>query len=603
MDLQEFLTQTQNDVQMEINNRIVAADQNYPYAELVFTNIVMNYMAEIGMTNEPVECHFHARGRNNAILRLSGYSISDEFDQLDLFVSIYKGADKLIRITNSEAKKVAEQSLKFFQHCCTGKMSEKVDVANESYELILTLEGSYKKLDSVRIFVITDAVSEAKRFKNREEQGITISLEVMDIERLFRHWAEGKPRDELLIDFKEISGNILPCVYVPGEMEEYDYALTAIPGNTLRFAYEKYGPRLLESNVRSFLSVTGKVNRGIRDTLREQPERFMAYNNGIVLTVDEAHIERTDDGIPGLSWVKGMQIVNGGQTTASLYFTKKKYKDTDLSRVRVSAKVIILNIDDPEKEEKLIADISNYANSQNSVRRSDLQSNKPYHIEIEKLANSIVCPDGVGLWFYERSTGSYKTKLTKEGTTPVKLKRLKKDIIPTWRKVTKTDLAKFLNSWEQNPHIVSLGAQKNFLKYMDEIMDENGNLKIEKPDADEFKKMIVKTILFKKTLPKIRQDFSTVNSPHNITIYLISVFSMLYGDKFNFKKVWLEQDISDRLLSQLRKWAIDVNNTIQKSSEGKLISEWAKKEDCWIAVKNRPYAKIEDSIPEIIYEY
>ncbi len=602
MELQEFLSQTQNEIQMEISNRIAAADPKYPYAELVFTDIVMNHMSEIGMTNEPTECHFSARGKNNANLRLSGYSFSDEGDQLDLFVSIYKGSDQLVKIANSETKKMAEYCLKFFLQCCTGKLSEKIDVTNDVYNLVITLEGSFTRLDRVRVFVITDAIADAKQFKNREEQGIKISLEVMDIERLFKHLSEGKPRDELVIDFEEISGSILPCVYVPGEMEEYDYALTAIPGNTLRFAYEKYGPRLLESNVRSFLSVTGKVNKGIRDTLRNQPERFMAYNNGIVLTVDEAHISRTEDGIPGISWVKGMQIVNGGQTTASLYFTKDKFKETDLSLVRVPAKIIILNIDDQDREEELIADISNYANSQNTVRRSDLQSNKPYHIEIEKLADRVICPDGVGQWFYERSSGSYNTKLAREGTTPAKLKRLKKDIIPTWRRITKTDLAKFLNSWEQKPHIVSLGAQKNFLSYMDDLMDENGNLMIERPNVEEFKKMIAKTILFKRILPKIRQDFPTVNSPHNITIYLISVFAMLYSNSFDFQKVWQEQNISDRLIDQLRHWAIEVNNGIQESSKGKLISEWAKKEECWIAVKNRVYDEVRIGIPEIIYK-
>lgn len=45
----------------------------------------------------------------------------------------------------------------------------------------------------------------------------------------------------------------------------------------------------------------------------------------------------------GIAWLKGLQIVNGGQTTASLYFTKKKYPDTDLSRVRVPAKISVLS--------------------------------------------------------------------------------------------------------------------------------------------------------------------------------------------------------------------------------------------------------------------
>src|SRR5690606_27308590 len=136
---------------------------------------------------------------------------------------------------------------------------------------------------------------------SREVNGKTIKLEVMDIERLHRHLSEGKPRDELVVNFEEVSGGALPCVYIPCQKkDEYDYALTVIPGEALRFIYEKYGARLLEANVRSFLNATGKVNKGIRDTLRDAPERFMAYNNGIVVVADEAHLGKTADGGAGI---------------------------------------------------------------------------------------------------------------------------------------------------------------------------------------------------------------------------------------------------------------------------------------------------------------
>ena len=181
-----------------------------------------------------------------------------------------------------------------------------------------------QNLDQIRIYVLTDRRARTKNFKAREIQGKTVKLEVMDIERLHRHWSEGKPRDEIVVNFEEICGSALPCVYVPGDMADYDYALTVMPGEALRFVYDKYGERLLEANVRSFLSVTGKINRGIRDTLRSAPEQFMAYNNGIVLIADELRLSRTPDGSPGILWLKGMQIVNGGQTTASLYFTKRQ---------------------------------------------------------------------------------------------------------------------------------------------------------------------------------------------------------------------------------------------------------------------------------------
>lgn len=176
---------------------------------------------------------------------------------------------------------------------------------------------------------------------------------------------------------------------------------------------------------------TGKgVNVGIQSTLRSSPERFMAYNNGIVMVADEIRLGNSRDVATGIAWIKGLQIVNGGQTTASLYFTKKKYSEVDLSSVRVAAKIIVMRVQDPAKEEALVSDISRFANSQNAVRQSDLSANKPFHVEIEKISRTVYCPNGVSQWFYERAAGSYNTLLAREGTTPAKLKKIK-DAIPT----------------------------------------------------------------------------------------------------------------------------------------------------------------------------
>jgi hypothetical protein len=248
-----------------------------------------------------------------------------------------------------------------------------------------------------------------------------------------------------VVNFEEICCSALLCVYVSGDMADYDYALTVMSGETLRFVYDKYGERLLEVNVRSFLSVTGKINRGIRDTLRSALERFMAYNNGIVLVADELHLGRALDGSPGILWLKGMQIVNGRQTTASIYFTKRRYPEVDLRKVRVLAKIIVLKAQDSSNEEGLIADISKYANSQNAVRQSDLSPNKPFYVELAKLSLSTYCPDGVGCWFYERAAGSYKVMLNRAGSTPARLRQIR-EAIPNARKITKTDLAKYLNA-------------------------------------------------------------------------------------------------------------------------------------------------------------
>ena len=600
MELQEFLIQTQSDVKAEISERLTINDGASIYHESVFSEIVMEHMADIAMTFPDYEiCHYTAK-LNNANLRLSGYAFSEDADQLDLFVCIYKGSDDLVSIPDSETKTAAEQCSRFLTNCVNGKLISILDKSSEAYEFALAIKEGYEKIDQIRIYVLTDGQSKAKNFKSREEQGKTITLEVMDIERLHRHWSEGKPRDELVVNFDQVSGGALPCVYVPGEKIDYDFALTFIPGEALRILYGKYGARLLEANVRSFLSATGKVNKGIRDTLRNDPERFMAYNNGIVIVADEVHLAKITDGDGGVGilWIKGMQIVNGGQTTASIYFSKKKNPEIDLRRVRVPAKIIVLKRSDATLEEKLISDISRYANSQNSVKQSDLSANKPFHVEIEKLSLSTYCPDGIGRWFYERASGSYNTMLSLEGTTAAKLRDIKA-AIPSYRKITKTDLAKFLNTWDNKPHIVSLGSQKNFDRFMQAFNEQDQDIEeLHKViDVATYKKMIAKAIIFKKTNSIVRPMFPAFQG--NIVIYLISLLSFRSEGKVNFELIWNKQDISLELRNQLQIWAKEINAVLYQSSEGRMISEWAKKQECWEKVKNSEYSKISDNIPEL----
>ena len=596
MELLEFLKQTQTEVKAEIGERMGVAGGAYPYPESVFAEVVMQHMSEVGMTFDYEVCHYAAKV-GNANLRLSGYAISEDADQLDLFVCIYAGTEDLTSITDTETKTAAEQCLRFLAQCAEGRLAGTMDESNDAHALALTIQQCYQDLDQIRIYVLTDRQAKSKNFKSREIQGKTVRLEVMDIERLHRHWSEGKPRDELVVSFEEVSGGALPCIYVPGTDIDYDYALTVIPGEALRFVYEKYGARLLEANVRSFLSSTGKVNKGIRETLRSAPERFMAYNNGIVVVADEAHLGKTADGGPGILWLKGMQIVNGGQTTASIYFSKKKSPEIDLRSVRVPAKVIILRNPDPVAEEALISDISRYANSQNSVKQSDLSANKPFHVELERLAASTYCPDGVGKWFYERAAGSYNTMLARDGTTPARLKHLKEVVTPPARRFTKTDLAKYLNAWAQKPDVVSLGLQKNFERFMEDVAksEEAGSGKL--PDLAAYKAMISKAIIYKKTSALVRPMFPAFQG--NVATYTVAMLAKMAGDRIDLEKIWARQDLSPELRAQIQAWARETNDVLHRSANGRMISEWAKKPECWADVQAGSYSAPAADIPEL----
>ena len=588
MNLPEFLRETQATVRSQMRDGAL-------YGELVFSGIVMDHMSDIGMTFEPVECYYEGKV-GHANLRLSGYSLSEENDQIDLFVSLYANVDIPTPVPDSETKTAVEQCLRFLSLCAEGKMAPKLDPSSDVRSLAETLQAIYDDLEQIRVYVITDRVAKSKSFKTRDIGGKAVRLEVMDIERLHRHWSEGKPRDELVVDFAEVSGAPLPCVFVPSENDDYDYALTAIPAEALRLLYEKFGSRLLEANVRSFLSVKGKgVNAGIQNTLRSAPERFMAYNNGIVIVADEMRLGKLGDGSAGIAWLKGLQIVNGGQTTASIYFAKKKYPDTDLSRVRVPAKIIVMRAQDSAKEEALVSDISRFANSQNAVRQSDLSANKPFHVEIEKLSRSVYCPDGVCQWFYERASGSYNTLLAREGTTVAKLKALK-DAIPAARRITKTDPAKYITAWDKKPDIVSLGSQKNFDKFMAGLTPADGQ-EAPLPTVADFKAMISKAMIYRNTQKLLRPMFQAFQA--NITAYTVSLVAEKLGDRIDLDKIWSKQAISPELLAQIAVWAREVNDVLHSSSGGKMVSEWAKRPECKEAVMGASYSAPATSIPEV----
>jgi hypothetical protein len=576
MELIDFYHATRSRVRSEVSDRIAAGDGPFPSEELVFAEIVMEHLADAGLCDEPQVQHYEAKV-GNANVRMTGYALADDHTQLDIFVSLYLGGDELQPVTGTAIQAVARQGLQFLMNAARGRLGKVMDASNPALGLVMAAEEAWAELDQVRLFVMTDGQTDKKRFSGAEIEGKLVAIEVMDIERLYRHSAAGKPRDELTINFVETIGTALNCVYVPDPDADYDFALTAIPGEVLRALYERYGQQLLEANVRSFLGVTGKHNKGIASTLREEPEHFMAFNNGLVIVADEAKFERSESGEVGIGFMKGFQIVNGGQTTASIYFTKRRVPDINLAHVRVPAKIIILRADGQADREKLVSDISRYANSQNAVKNSDLSANRPFHVQLEKIANTTYLPDGVGRWFYERAAGSYNVLLAREGSTPARLRKLKESIPPS-RKLSKNDVAKYIQTWRLLPQIVSLGGEKNFKALMDDL-DDNPDLVPDTLAAPWFKELIAKAIIFRTIHSMVRKMFPQGQA--NVAAYLTSIVASRLGDQLNLDRIWLRQGISDQFRTMLAEWAAITFNAMVERANGRQIPEFAKRPECW----------------------
>jgi hypothetical protein len=212
---------------------------------------------------------------------------------------------------------------------------------NDTYEFAITVNKEKENIRNVRICALTNGLVKPIPLKNLVVGNSEISFAIWDIDRLYRCVTSGKMRETIEIDFEKKYSLTIPCIENTIS-NKYSVYLAIISGELLAALYDEYRDRLLEKNVRSFLQVKGAVNKGIRDTLREEPDMFLAYNNGISITAESVEIVRDDNGKPSIRKIRDMQIVNGGQTTASIFNASKDKKlPADLSKVFVQMKMLL----------------------------------------------------------------------------------------------------------------------------------------------------------------------------------------------------------------------------------------------------------------------
>lgn len=570
-ELQKFAS----DLQSEIADRALGDAEGGHFTENAFVDVVAEHLAEIGMIENPITCHFSGKAGTGNV-RLSGVAIPDDGERIDLIVAIFGGTGSPAAISSLDVTRFARQGARALL-AASRQVHLELETASDRYAMMERIcELLVAGTKQARVIIITDGTCTIRSLDQATVAGVDVNFEIYDIRRLMRTMRTGQTREVIDIDLAALGMPPIPCVEMPPGAEPYETYLAIFSGDTLYELYETYGPRILEFNVRAFLQATGKVNRGIRDTIRDRPGYFMAYNNGISVTADEVRTYVVGSGIV-ITGFRGMQIVNGGQTTASIHRARKRDR-LDLSRVHVPAKITRLP---PESVEEMVPQISRYANTQNVIQEADFSSNEPFHIAVERLSKDIWAPGEQTRWFYERSRGQYQTALNIEGTTEARARAFRERTPPANR-ISKTDLARFLNSWSRLPHIVSGGVQKNFIAYMRRMRESRG-AKWE-PDEGFYRDAVAQAILFLAAQRIVRREgFPAYRI--NIATYLVAYLSHRTGGKLRLDLIWQRQSLSNDLESLLRTWSHAIDRQIQSSSAGRNITEWAKKEACWNALR------------------
>ena len=480
--------------------------------EHVFIESTGEILSEYGEVDDCIWCSYQNRG-----VKVDAYHYDYEFNVLTLIVSEWMDISDVskAKVNNTTVNTAFKRCQTFFEKCLSG-FHGRIEIANEAHELASLIYDCKDLIREVKIILITDGVTDSRSAETDEINTISIKRVIWDLQR-FKQFITTGEKEVVNLDFLDEFGKSLQCVKQPSQSERYSTYLAFIPGDTLADIYGKWGTKLLDMNVRVFLSARGKVNKGIRDTIINQPDMFCAYNNGIAVFAKELILSGDSSAGFGIEKIRDFQIINGGQTTASLYHTRAKNK-ADLTDINLQMKITVIH--NQEDITKLVPKISEYSNTQNKVQMADLLANDPPHPELHSISLTLAAPDPTGgsaqtYWFYEKSRGSYEETRNLKARTVAQKKKYNA-LYPKKQRFDKNKFGKSWNTYLQLPQIVSLGAQKNFARFNSWLQEQEGE-----DWVAFFKKTVALVILWNESERIVRrQKFEGYR--HNIVTYTLS---------------------------------------------------------------------------------
>lgn len=580
MDIREFAEQLDTEIKSEIDKNGIEDEQvwkeNY---KTELASRIIDYMIDNGEVGAPELCRFQ-----KTKARLTAYDYNIEAESLDLFYLI-KADNIASNINRERIHKGFEYLVTFYNEAMESKLfrSQSVDINDEISEVADLIKSTKGKINQLRLYIITDGLTEPSSIpeaEESEEEELLYEYNVWDIQRLFQqyHINSGKTRVE--IDFQLLFKRELQCIKMIDDNPTVDSYLTIIPGTILASIYKRYSQALLEKNVRTFLQFKGKVNKNIRKTLREQPNMFFSYNNGISTTASKVEIRELGRA-SFITKIYDWQIVNGGQTTASIAALIND-KKVDLSLVYVPMKLSVIH--DKSNYNTIVKDISTYANSQTAIKNSDFSANEPYLVELEHMSRNVFVPGNSyysgSKWFFERMRGQYldcKEQLNKVDSDAFTR------TYPKEHKITKTDIAKVEVAWNRAPYDACRGAEQCYKLFASSI-------KKNRPVVTEsyYTKLIAKCIILNK-IDEIVSSQSQRGYKANMNVYILSAISFLSDGKLDFQYIWEKHRLQDELVAKIEElvpivWKHLTSTDLMTTSN---VSAWSRRSECWDKLKSK----------------
>ena len=566
-----------------------------------FVDNVAQYLIDAEVLSDFNPSFYTGRYSRNKY-RVDGY-VYDEFDNtMNLIIANFDGNDLDRKITNTTAMHDFGELNYFLKAALTTDLYKEIEMSTPCADLIDFLRFNEKKIRKYRFLIFTDAEmsSSIKTIDIDDYDGIPVEGQIWDIDRLFRVCCSEQGRQIIEINFKQYCDEGIPCLEASSAAtDQYRSYLGVIPGSVLADIYDQYGSKLLEGNVRSFLSTKVAVNKKIRTTILSMPQMFFAFNNGISATAMDVIIENTDHG-RFITYARDFQIINGGQTTASI--SNARYKDkAKLDGLYVQMKLTAIDESTQEESDDLIRNISRSSNSQNKVSDADFFASHPFHRRMEQISRHVFAPATEGAqyetrWFYERARGQYlqeQMRLSQAKKKQFILQHPKNQVIK------KTDLAKVQNTWMGHPDVVSKGAQTNFSSFA-EYIDDQWNSNDQQFNERYFQTTAALLLIFQyleRTIPK--QPWYEGGYRANIIYYTVALFRFLIQKQFPGKDldlilIWNRQNLPEQVGDSLIALAELVLLKITDPKRDVVnVTQWCKRSACWTDVKkiNMPLPK------------